>query len=95
MNYSWKRLALVSGVVAALVAGAWTIADDNSLTTPDLPKKGRMDVVKCKDYACRAECGETPYIHGVCVDGSDNSAITIECCCCTGENVNNRYFVGG
>jgi hypothetical protein len=95
MKFSWKRPGLVAGIVAVFAVGVWAIAADGPTMTPDPWKHHRMDITKCKNYACRASCGETPYTHGACVDGGNSYAITIECCCCTGESAKNRYFVGG
>jgi hypothetical protein len=95
MRLPWRRLGLVAGVVSVLVVGVWAIADDGPVRAPDPFKHDRMDIMKCRNYACTSACGETPYVIGVCVDGGNRSAITIECCCCTGERAKNRYFIGG
>jgi hypothetical protein len=76
----------VVAVLLALLAAASTAA----LSKRPFPE----DTFRCKDFVCTSACGDAPYINGVCKDGNQYSAITIECCCCV-PGANNRSWIGG
>jgi hypothetical protein len=88
--WSRSRVRFAAGIVLVLAGGMWAAIDQ-----PAQARRPPNDITQCKHYDCTGRyCGEFPYTHGVCVDGSQQMAITIDCCCCTG-NSRNRYFIGG
>ena len=89
MKISWKRLGVLAGVLAVLVASQPSIGDP--------PFK--QSVVKCNPNGSqchdRPPCGqenETPKLCGETKDGPFFSS-TFTCCCCTEES-RGRYFFG-
>jgi hypothetical protein len=89
MKISWKRLGVLAGVVAVLVASQPSIGDP--------PFK--QFVVKCNPNGSQCHdsppCGqenETPKLCGETKDGPFFSS-TFTCCCCTEES-KGRYFFG-
>jgi hypothetical protein len=90
-TWSWPRIQLAAVVVLVMIAAVQTAG-----ARARLEKRRGPDITDCKTYDCSGRyCGEYPYVTGTCIDGPNQLAITIDCCCCTGAHGSNRYFIGG
>jgi len=81
-----KRIRTLTLFTAAILASATTTV----LSQPLI----HGDITKCKDFVCRATCEQSPWVHGVCIDGNQYLQISIECCCCV-PGSSSRKFYGG
>jgi hypothetical protein len=87
------RLGIVAGALAIIVVGA------SALATQDPIKK---DTRRCRSRQAQSYCSsptacqDSVYTIGVCRDDvtGAESALTIECCCCTGD-ADHRTWIGG
>jgi hypothetical protein len=87
------RLGIVAGVLAAIVVSALALA------RPDPIKR---DTKRCRTRAAQSyctsptACQDSVYTIGVCRDDDTGaeSAVTIQCCCCT-DGSDHRSFIGG
>lgn len=84
---SWKRFAIVAGLVGVLAAGAHAYG-----TQPF-----RASKTKCSPGGCRPTqiCGQTNEVQKLCGESKNGPffAATYSCCCCT-EDSKGRWFFG-
>ena len=88
MRISWKRVGFVLAIVAVIVVGAKTFAD----------QPFKQSVVKCNPNQCRPEdtCPTASQVPKLCCETKDDGpcfAATFNCCCCTPES-KGRWFYG-
>jgi hypothetical protein len=86
------RLGIVAGVLVVMVASALALANPHTRKDTRTCKSKRAQIYCTGPTACE----DSVYTIGVCTDDQTGaeSAVTIECCCCT-DGADQRSWTGG